>query len=110
MIHFNRNNLLESISNNEEFLKDLMLVSSRSLKKYYASFCEAVKTGDIESISIYAHSIKGMAVSMHFVRLADLAKNIEYKSKNCSYSELMELIPDFNSEVEYLFNNVLNNY
>ncbi len=107
MLHFNKQKLLKSISYNEEFLNDLMIVAKKSLNQYSVDLKESVDNKDMNKILTHAHSIKGMAVSMYFERLANFSRIVENKAKYSVYLELMLDLPELFNEIDYVLDNIL---
>ncbi len=79
-------------------LKSFVDGSRESIKKLE----EAVNKHDYGGIEYAAHDIKGTAATLHFNRLADTAKEMEYhakKGENADYPELFHVIRSMVDEV-----------
>lgn len=80
--HFNRQKLEEVVGNESEFFQELLTLSMAEFPKNLAGLAESIKSGNSKAIRSYAHTIKGAARNMYFMRLAALAKSLEFKVKN----------------------------
>lgn len=106
MKHFNQKLLLENINNNEEFLKEIIEMSSKSLIEFKEILENYNLKRDSGKIKEIIHSIKGMALNMYFEKLSMLA--IDFEKNDIEREESIKIENDIKKiieEIDFLIDN-----
>lgn len=90
-------------------LKDLIPIFKQETQKNLDLLKKSIEEKDFEQISSIAHKIKGSGGSYGFLRLSEIAKQIEVHAKNDKSIEkiksLYEDLKDFFEHAEIIFVN-----
>lgn len=76
-LHFNETGLMENVMQDAGLYNELMTMARESLLEYQADLKAALESKDFQSIKSIAHSIKGLALTMHCPRMRMLALEAE---------------------------------
>ncbi len=102
MKHFEKEKLLKEISQNEEFLEELINLSKQSLTEYKNKLELALINNDREQIKMISHAVKGLALSMICPVLAEISELVENQAKQIKMTELEKLVKDLINEIQIL--------
>lgn len=97
--HFNQEEVLQRLGNDQELLKELLSFSLEDIPEYLANIDAAIDAGDTDQIRKAAHKMKGFARNMAFTRLAELALAME-QGAAASANEQKELFEGLKEEAD----------
>lgn len=83
IIHFDRNKLLAKIGN-DETLNTILVMSRMEYPNYLAEIEKAIVLNDSLLVKRASHKLKGSAFNMEFVRLGEIAAEIEKNNEDAS--------------------------
>lgn len=94
-VHFNREKLLHKMGENREVVMEILEIARDEFPTYITGLRIAIEKNDQVEIKRASHTLKGSALNLEFIRLGELAHEIE-KSNNEQkevrklYQELVE--------------------
>ncbi|GAB3027856.1 hybrid sensor histidine kinase/response regulator [Spirosoma pulveris] len=101
--HFDREGLLARM-NQDQLLVDILIEGAQEyLSAFPARFASIRQEGALSKLKSLAHQLKGTALTVNLLRLADLAGTLEH-TRPIDPDELAELCTDIEAEVEYVCN------
>lgn len=101
--HFDRQGLLARM-NQDQLLVDILIEGTLEyLSAFPARFASIRQEGALSKLKALAHQLKGTALTVNLLRLADLAGTLEH-TRPIDSDELAELCTDIETEVEYVYN------
>lgn len=98
-IHFDREKLISKIGN-KDLMASLLTMSETEYPKYINEIKEAIATNIATDIKQKAHKLKGSALNMEFVKMGEIAKQIELNVNDSA--ELQKLINQLEIEWDLL--------
>lgn len=93
-IHFEKDALLAKIGNNMELFENLMQLAKIEYPKYFENIEGALIESNYKQIRSIAHTLKGSALNMEFIRLGELAKELERDAENKSKVIVLQSLID----------------
>ncbi len=93
-IHFDKEALLSKIGNNMELFDNLMQLAIIEYPKYFEKVESALLENNADQIKTIAHTLKGSALNMEFIRLGEIAKELERDADNKSKVIVLQSIID----------------
>jgi len=100
--HFDEIMLLENIGYDRSLFKELLVEVPNQFSHDIASLEKAVAERNFEHIRLAAHSIKGASLGICFIRMAELAKEIELSATNHVSEKLETQLKEINLEWEQI--------
>ncbi|MFQ3573406.1 MAG: response regulator, partial [Thermodesulfovibrionales bacterium] len=95
--HFDSDGYMKSIENNPEIKAKMFELCKVKLSEFMKDLQDSITNRDFEKGALTAHSVKGMARTMRFLKLADLSHEMELQlnernldSVNCLLISLLE--------------------
>lgn len=82
IIHFDRDKMNSKIGNDDDVMKSLLSESVIEFPKYLDEIQRAISADDKPQIKATAHTLKGSAYNMEFMRLGNLALEVEQNADN----------------------------
>ncbi|WP_207691834.1 hybrid sensor histidine kinase/response regulator [Desulfonema limicola] len=101
---FNREELLERLEGDEEFLEELLTIFLEESSINLEMLQDAADNNDVNAVEKKAHIIKGSSANMSASGIRDAAFKIELTAKNGSLENIDILIKNLKSEYENLKN------
>lgn len=99
--HFNRQDLVSKIGEDEEFIQMLLSTYFESYNQYYQGIMEAFESGDAKKFKLNAHSLKGSSYSACIEIMGNIAAALD-KSDVSEVEKIKDLMLQLNAEREYL--------
>ena len=93
-IHFAKEALLAKIGNNMELFENLMQLAKIEYPKYFENIESALLEKNHQQIKSIAHTLKGSALNMEFIRLGEIAKELERDAENKSKVIVLQSLID----------------
>lgn len=90
---FDKNHFSEVSLDDPEFQKDLLSTYLNDTEKRIQNLGNEIKESNIERVKIESHTIKGASYSIGFKQMGDIAKEIEFASKQNDLSTIVEQFP-----------------
>jgi HPt (histidine-containing phosphotransfer) domain-containing protein len=107
-LHFDESGLMENTLRDSDLYNELIGMARESLQEYQQVLHKALADKDFQSLKSTAHSIKGLALTMHCPAMRMLALDVELSSDqhdlNLSKEKTNPLLEEINMLLEqYLF-------
>ena len=100
-MHFNRNEMIERVLNNEDLLNQVLQVALKTIPTYFLNLLDAINIDNKEKIKFNAHSIKGVALGSSFSILSKIALELEKINEN-TIEDNKRLFLELESEFEII--------
>ncbi|MPM42811.1 Sensor histidine kinase RcsC [bioreactor metagenome] len=99
--HFDRDALLSRIDNNTTILNQILDTAKGDIQKDVDDLVSSIKEKDFDKIKSQGHALKGVALTLSFNKLGELAKEIEIAAKEGS-DKIDSLVDDLTAEWNYI--------
>lgn len=99
--HFDRDALLSRIDNNTTILNQILDTAKGDIQKDVDDLVISIKEKDFDKIKSQGHALKGVALTLSFNKLGELAKEIEIAAKEGS-DKIDSLVDDLTAEWNYI--------
>lgn len=83
---------LKELGGDDDFFKEILDLYCDQYPELYNSIRESYFNKNFDSLSKYAHALKGASLNIGAKELAELCKSVEINSKNGFYDGLDEVI------------------
>jgi len=90
--------LLTRVDNDHELLRELLRIFKEEFPCLLQSLQEAVVRGDMKTVEVKAHTIRGMLASVSFPRAAASAACLERMGQQCVAQDLPEKLASLEQE------------
>jgi HPt (histidine-containing phosphotransfer) domain-containing protein len=77
LVHFNREKLLHKMGDNREVVMEILAIARDEFPTYITGLRIAIEKNDQVEIKRASHTLKGSALNLEFIRLGELAHEIE---------------------------------
>ena len=98
--------LLTRIDNDQELLRELLIIFKKDFPSHVCSLTEAIATGNLRNVTALSHTLKGMFANLAANRAAAAAACLEQTARAGESATLKQTYENLNAEIANLLSEV----